>query len=118
MREFGSRPSTQSTHKRYHFWLVAYDDGKPYLIYGGITEDEARRKGLEMLGGLDFQIKRYPTSNLPTASSYFHGSRLEQTKSPREAMRRVGHDKSLERLKKKRLDRATRRNTERNIGGQ
>ena len=89
--------------RRQYYWLVAYEDAKPYLIYGGTTEDEARRRGFEMLGGIDFQIKRYPTCHLATASSYFHGNRLESTRSPREAMRRVGHEKSLNRLKRKRL---------------
>jgi hypothetical protein len=84
--------------KHYYFWLVSQDeDGKPYLVFGGNTEDEARGKGLEMLGGMDFQIKRYPTKDLSTASSYYRGRRLERTQSLKEAGRRIGHSKSINR---------------------
>ena len=40
---------------RQYYWIVAHDDtGKPYLIYGGESEEAARDKGLEMLSGIDF----------------------------------------------------------------
>jgi len=81
-----------------HYWLISKDeDGKPYLVYGGLSENEARQKGLEMLGGMDFEIKRYPTKDLGTASSYLRGRRLEQTQSLRESGRRIGHTKSINR---------------------
>ena len=96
--------------RQYHLWLVTKDEtGKSYLIYGapdfGINGGEAvaREKGLSMLGGLDFEIKRYPTRNLQQASSYYHGTKLENTKSLKEAGRRVGHDKSLRRLRRRRI---------------
>jgi len=88
--------------KRYYYWLVSRDEsGKPYLIFGGDSEGEARSKGLEMLGGLDFDIKRYPTRDQATVSAYLRGKRLEQTHSLRESGRRIGHSKSLKRLKRK-----------------
>ena len=88
--------------RRYYFWLVTQDEnGRPYLIFGGNNEEEARQKGLEMLGGLDFEIKRLPTRDKATASSYLKGNRLEQTHSLKAAGRRVGHDRSLKRLKRK-----------------
>lgn len=89
---------------RYHYWLVCNDpdSGKPYLIYGGQTEEEARQKGLEMLSGVDFEIKRLPTRNLQRASSLLKGNRLEQSHSLREASKRLGHDKSLNRLRRRR----------------
>ena len=86
--------------RRNYYWLSAQDEtGKSYLVYGGITEDEARQKGFEMLGGVDFEIKRLPTRNLATASSMLKGNRLEQTHSLREAGKRMGHNRSLKKLR-------------------
>jgi len=86
--------------KQYHFWVVSRDPttNRPYLIYGGRTEDEARTRGLELLGGLDFVLKRFPTSNLALASSYLRGKRLEKGLGLHNASRRQGHDKTLRRL--------------------
>jgi len=89
--------------RRNYYWLVARDEnGKPYLIFGGDSEVEARQKGLEMLGGLDFEIRSYPTRHEPTASSYLRGKRLEDTHSLKESSRRIGHSKSLRRLRQRR----------------
>lgn len=96
--------------RRYHLWLVTKDEtGKPYLIYGapdfGTNGGEAiaREKGLSMLGGLDFEIKRYPTSDLGTASAYHRGKRLERGEGLKASVQRLGHDRSLKRLKRRRL---------------
>lgn len=91
------------TEARHHFWLVSKEPetGKPYLVYGGITEDVARAKGLEMLSGIDFEIKRLPTRNLARASSMLKGHRLEQTHSLKKASQRLGHTKSIHRMKRK-----------------
>lgn len=78
------------------------DTGKIFLIAGGNTEEEARQKGLEMLGGIDFEIKSLPTTNLQAASSMVRGKRLEDTHSLSRARQRIGHDKSLDRLKRRR----------------
>lgn len=88
--------------RRYYFWILARgDDGKPYLIFGSDkSEEECRQKGMELLGGLDFVIKRYPTRDLATASAYLRGKRLESSHSLREAGRRIGHTKSLRRLRR------------------
>ena len=87
--------------KQYHFWLVAKDEtGKPYLIYGCPDrdgEDSARSRGFEMLNGMDFQIRRYPTSNLAQASSFYRGKRLESGEGLRASTQRIGHDKSVTR---------------------
>jgi len=87
--------------KRYYYWIVTFDNDHPYLVFGGKDEEEARRKGLEILGGSDFQLKRYPTSDLSAASSFFRGKRLDETHSLRQSSKRIGHDRSLDRLKKK-----------------
>lgn len=87
---------------KYYWWIVSADPetGKPYLIFGSDKgEDDARQKGLEMLSGLDFQIKRLPTRNLAMASSMLKGNRLEQSRSLKTASKRLGHSKSLRRLK-------------------
>lgn len=89
---------------RYYYWISACgDDGKRYLIFGSDkSEGEARQKGLEMLGGVDFEVKRLPTRDLARASSMIRGRSLEQTHSLRQASKRIGHTKSLRRLQRKR----------------
>ncbi len=92
----------EMTRRQKHFWLVCQDDGgKPYLIYGGRTEDGARQKGLDILGGIDFAVKMYPTTDTDAASSMHRGKRLEETHSLGKASQRLGHDRSLERMKRR-----------------
>ena len=84
----------------YHYWLTARDpeSGKPYLIYGCTAregEQTARERGIEMLGNLDFNIKRLATRNQATASQIVKGGKLEKTHSLHESSRRIGHSKSL-----------------------
>jgi len=90
---------------RYHYWLVAVCDGRPVLIYGSTDENSARQRGMEMLPGVDFEIKRLPTRSLPKASSLLRGNRLETTHSLKKATERLGHDKSLARWKHRREQR-------------
>ena len=89
---------------QYHFWIVAKDPDtmRPYLIYGSSrSSEECRQKGLELLGNIDFEIKKYPTRDLNTASAFLRGKRLEQSGSLGTAGKRIGHDKSLRRLRRK-----------------
>jgi hypothetical protein len=88
--------------QRFYYWLVARENGRPYLVFGGNTEGEARQHGLEVLGNIDFEIKRYPTRDLGRASSMYKGYRLDKTHSLKDASRRIGHDKSVKRLRNKR----------------
>lgn len=89
--------------RRYYYWIVARDEeDKPYLVFGSDkNEEEARLKGLEMLPGINFEIKRYPTRDLGTASAYFRGKRLETGEGLHKSTQRIGHTKSIERLKKR-----------------
>ena len=89
--------------RRKYYWITATDpeSGKPYLVFGGSTEDEARQRGLELLGGIDFQLKPLPTRNLSRASSLLKGNRLEQTHSLQKASEKLGHTKSLKRMRRK-----------------
>jgi len=87
--------------RRMYFWIAAKDEtGKPYLISATMcsTESEVRQRGIEMLGGLDFEIKRYPTRDLSSAVRMHRGSRLEDTHALRTSARRQGHEKSIARL--------------------
>ena len=89
---------------RFYYWICARDpdSGRPYLVFGSDKgEEDARQKGMELLGGLDFEIKRFPTRDLAAASAFLRGKRLEQTQSLRTAGRRIGHTKSLRRLRRK-----------------
>ena len=91
------------TQRRW-FWIITSDpdSGKPFLIFGGDTEEECRAKGLEMLSGLDFEIRGLRTRNLAMASSMVRGKRLEDTHSLHTASERLGHNKSLSRFFKRR----------------
>jgi len=92
----------QMRERRYYYWICTVDENsKTYLVFGGNSEEEARQKGLEILAGVDFELKRYPTHDLSTASAYLRGKRLEETHSLSTASQRIGHSKSLARLKKK-----------------
>lgn len=89
------------------YWIVASDPEtrQPYLIFGGATEEEARQKGLEMLPGINFEIRMFRTRHLATASSCLRGLRLDGQHSLRDAGRRQGHTKSLKRLRRRMLHR-------------
>ena len=101
---------TRRESRKMYYWIIARDDdGKPYLVYGGTSEDSARTKALEMLPGVDFKILPYPTHNLARASSMTKGHRLEETHSLSKATKRMGHDKSIDRLRQKRQARQARR---------
>ncbi|MCK9600320.1 MAG: hypothetical protein M0R06_14845 [Sphaerochaeta sp.] len=89
--------------REYHLWIVTKDPetGKPYLIYGCPDrngEDECRAKGIEMLGGLNFEIRRYPTRSLSEASAFHRGKRLESGEGLKASTQRLGHEKSVERM--------------------
>ena len=88
---------------RYYYWLVCRAErGKVFLVFGSDkSEDEARQKGLEMLGGIDFAIRRLPTRSLPRASSLIKGNRLERGEGLKRASQRLGHDRSLDRWRRK-----------------
>ncbi len=68
---------------------------------------KAALKGLEVAKkyGLDFQIKKYPTRDRGEASAMFRGKRLEQGEGLGAARQRIGHEKSLERLHRRRENR-------------
>jgi hypothetical protein len=84
--------------REYHWWIITHDEtGKPFLLYGDIDESRARSKGLELLAGADFELKRFPTRDIGAASAMYRGKRLEQTHSLKTATERLGHEKSLKR---------------------
>ena len=95
-------------HRNWYYWIVTRDPetNKPYLLPGGKTEQEARQKGLEQLGGIDFELRRFPTTNMATASAMLKGKRLEKTQSLHKATERLGHTKSLRRAQRKRESRS------------
>ncbi len=91
--------------RRKYYWLVTADPDtkKPYLVFGGNTEEEARQKGLEILGGIDFEIRGLPTRDMARASSMVKGRRLEDTHSLGRASERLGHNRSLNKLMRRRM---------------
>jgi len=93
----------ENRRQRY-YWLVAKDPdtGKPFLIAGGNTEEDARAKGIDMLSGIDFEIRSLPTRNLSRASSMIRGKRLEDTHDLRSAKERLGHERSADRMVRRR----------------
>jgi hypothetical protein len=91
-------------HRRYYWWLLAHDSetNSNTLVFGSdISEADARQHGLEMLGGCDFEIRKLPTRVLAKASSLWKGNRLEKTHSLKEATKRLGHEATLERWKRR-----------------
>ena len=100
-----TRARTQGTsdRRRWYYWISARDPetGKPYLVFGGQSEDEARSKGMEMLPGVNFELKRFPTRDLDTASHMIKGGRLEETHSLKKAGERLGHEKTIARRRRK-----------------
>ena len=91
--------------KRKCFWILARDpdSGKPFLIFGSDkTEEDARQKAFEMLGGVDFEIHGLYTRNMAKASSIIRGKRLEDTHSLHKASERLGHDRSLRKMMRRR----------------
>ena len=92
------------SHRQRYYWLIAKDPdtGKPFLIAGGNTEDDARAKGIDMLAGIDFEIRSLPTRNLSRASAMVRGVRLEDTHDLRSAKERLGHDRSVQRMAERR----------------
>ena len=92
---------------RFYYWIYGRDtsnmgDGKPFLLYGGENETECRQKGMEMLSGLDFQIKKLATRDISTASRMLKYGKLEKSHSLREAKQRLGHDRSVRRANRRR----------------
>lgn len=91
----------------YHYWIATTDptnNNKPYLLYGCPAregEEKARQRGMELLSGLDFQIKRLPTRDMGKASSLMKFGRLEQSHSLKKAAKRMGHEKSLRQRKRR-----------------
>ena len=94
--------------QRDYWWLGARDGDEDFLIFGSATsEEDARQKGLELLGGTDFVIKKLGTRDRSTASALWKGHKLEKTHSLHTARQKLLHEKGIkrkqERLKKRRL---------------
>lgn len=89
--------------RKQYWWLVATDDsGEDTLIFGSeISEDDARRQGLTMLPGINFEIKQFPTRDLGTASAMYKGKKLKEGHSLVNAKRHLVHEKGLERKRKR-----------------
>ena len=89
------------THQ--YWWIVAHDDsGEDTLIFGSsLSEDDARRQGLTMLPGINFEIKKFPTRDLGTASAMYKGKKLKDGHSLRDSKRHLIHEKGLARRLKR-----------------
>lgn len=90
--------------RKEYWWIVCTDSesGKRYLLFGSDkSEDDARQNGLEMLGGTDFEIRMFPTSDRNTASAMLRGKRLKESHSLAESSQRIGHERSIDRLRQK-----------------
>ena len=78
--------------RREYWWLVAKDDtGQRYLIFGSEkSSDEARQVGFSM-GMNDFEIKKFPTRDLDTASHILKYGVVKKTQDIRNARKRLRH---------------------------
>lgn len=91
--------------QRYYYWIAVRDPdtGKLNLIFGSDrSEEEARQKAMEMVPGLDFEVKRYPTRSLQAASAFLRGKRLESGEGLKAAQERIGHEKSVKKIRQRR----------------
>ena len=77
--------------ERDYYWLVANLEGNTYLVYGGVTEEEARQKGFDTLSGVNFEIRKFPTRDQSSASSMLKGHTLNETRSLKKATKRLRH---------------------------
>ena len=95
------------TTRRRYWWIEGrcLDDGKAILLFGSDrSEAEAREHALELLSGqnIDWTIKMYPTRHLASASQMSKGYKLDETHNVKSSLRRVGHSKTLKRMKTRR----------------
>ena len=57
----------------HYYWCVGRDElGKPYLVKGGKTPEDAAKRGYEIIPN-DFKVVDYPTTNLKVANQYLKG---------------------------------------------
>ena len=96
------------SERKQYWWLKCIDPetSKPYLIFGSSkNEADARREGMSMLSGIDFQIVMLHTRSLQAASSQIKGNRLKKTHDLGRASERLGHSKSARRRLESRRNR-------------
>ena len=97
--------------REYHWWIYCppseQSGGKPILIYGcpdrgsAGGEDNARSRAFEMLSGYDWTLRRLPTRDLSAASAFMRGKRLATGEGLRASTQRIGHDRSVDRMRRK-----------------
>ena len=85
--------------KRMYWWICARDEtGKRYLIFGSDRDEtDARTKGLEILGGMDFTLKQFPTREISSASRMMKFGILDKSHDLKGSTQRMGHTKSIRR---------------------
>ena len=84
--------------KRQYWWLTGVSEGKTFLIFGSDESiDDARQHGLELLGGINFEIKCLRSRNIAQASRELKGGKLERTHDLGQATKRLKH-KRIRRL--------------------
>ena len=78
--------------RRWYWWIVAKEEtGQRYLIFGSEkSEDDCRQKAFEM-GLADFDIKRYPTREVNSASHMLKFGIVKQKWDIRQAGKRLRH---------------------------
>lgn len=82
--------------RRRYWWIYGRDreSGEPFLIFGSDrSEDDARQKGLEDLGGqnLEWDVKMIPTRDIASASRSLKGFKLGEVRDLRTATKRLRH---------------------------
>ena len=84
-----------------YWWIIANYNGKPILIFGGSTEDDARLKGITELGGANFSLKELATRDPGRASQMIRGVKLEDTHNLAVSLQRQGHERTLNQMRKR-----------------
>lgn len=74
-----------------HYWIyIPEHQGRPLLIYGGTTEEEARGRGFQECDCF-FEVVMLPTKDRNRASSLMKGRLLHQSGDLDSSLRRLGH---------------------------
>ena len=90
--------------RRKYYWILCKDPEtqKSMLIKGDFDESIARQKAFELLSGIEFEIRGLYTTNMASASQMIRGKRLEDTHDLHTAKQKLGHERSVRRMMRKR----------------
>ena len=87
--------------RNWYYWIVTRDPetGKPYILPGGETDQKGNQHAQELLGTVDYELRRLPTTDANEASRLIKGRRLEKTHNLHKSVEKLGRKRSFVRRK-------------------